>query len=103
MAESATTTSGSRTFSDGVMVSWTPSTTTNTVAVAISIGGSPVWEQTFQGNSEQSVDAEGDNYSLKGDLTVEFGADGSDGSLSGDLTWTVSGSSHSYSGLIGAW
>ena len=100
---SAATTSGSRTFSDGVTVTWTPSTTTNTVDVGISIGGSPVWDETFSGNSEQSVNASGDNYSITGKLDVQFGASGSTGKLSGGLKWTVQDSSHSYQGLIGVW
>lgn len=103
MTELATTTSGSRTFSDGVTVTWTPSTTTNTVEVGISIGGSPVWDETFSGNSDQSVDASGDNYKVAGSLDVEFNGSGNSGKLSGSLQWTVGGSSHSYEGLIGTW
>lgn len=103
MTELAATTSGSRTFSDGVKITWTPSSTTNTVDVSISIGGSPVWDQTFDGNSEQSVSASGDNYTVSGTLSVQFDDTGSSGKLSGSLKWTVSGSSHSYQGLIGTW
>lgn len=99
----ATTTSGSRTFSDGVTVTWTPSSTTNSVEVSISIGGSPVWDETFVGNSDQAVNVSGDKYKVSGTLTVQFNGSGSSGKLSGQLAWTVADSSHTYEGLIGTW
>jgi hypothetical protein len=104
MAEQATTTSGSRTFQDGVQVTWTPSQTTNSVDLKISIGGTLVWEQNQEGNGTANVNVSGDNYKISGNLDVQFGASGTSGQLRADnLQWTVSGDSHAYTGLVGVW
>lgn len=105
MADQATTTSASRSFSDGVKVTWTPSTTTNEVLVQITIGGDTVWFHTFDGDSTAGTDAGGDNYKMSGSLSTEFGGDGTTGQLKAgdDWHWTVGSSSHGYTGFIGAW
>jgi hypothetical protein len=104
MAEQATTTGGSRTFQDGVQISWTPSTTTNAVELQISIGGSLVWDDTVQGDGTANVDVSGDNYKIGGSLQVTFSSSGSDGQLQAhNLAWTVEGDSHGYTGLVGVW
>jgi len=104
MAEQATTTGGSRTFQDGVQISWTPSTTTNQVELQISIGGSLVWDDTVIGNGTANVNASGDNYTISGALQVTFSASGSDGQVQANkLAWTVESDSHGYTGLVGAW
>jgi hypothetical protein len=105
MATEATTTAGSRTFQDGVQISWTPSTTTNAVDVQISIGGSTVWDEQFQGNGTENVNATDDKtYKMTGTLAVTFSTSGSGGKLEAqDLKWTVEGSSHGYNGLVGVW
>ncbi|HXZ25473.1 MAG TPA: hypothetical protein VEI24_04560 [Nitrospiria bacterium] len=104
MATQALTTGGSRTFQDGVQISWTPSSTTNSVDLQISIGGSLVWDDTVQGNGNVPVEADGDNYKITGVLEVQFSASGSDGQVKASgLKWTVEGSSHSYDGLVGIW
>lgn len=103
MAEAATTTGGSRTFSDGVKVSWTPSSTTNVVHVEIDIGGNEVWQHDFNGNDTASFNQSGDNYSIKGTMQTQWNEDGTSGTLSGDMSWTVQQDSHSYDGVIGSW
>lgn len=103
MAEAATTTTASRTFQDGVKISWTPSATDNTVKVDISIAGAGVYDETFQGDDNENVDESGDGYSIKGKLSTTWDADGTHGKLEGDLTWDVRGSEHGYKGLIGNW
>jgi hypothetical protein len=104
MATQAVTTGGSRTFQDGVQISWTPSTTTNSVELQISIGGSLVWDDTVQGNGNADVNVSGDNYEVKGQLAVTFSASGSDGQVrANNLQWTVENDSHGYTGLVGVW
>lgn len=100
----AKTEKGSRTFSDGVTVSWTPSETSNEVELEITIGGEPVWSQSVKGDGTARVEASGDNYKIAGTLSVKFSPSGKDGQLRSEkLEWTVQGDSHSYAGLIGNW
>ena len=103
MVELAATIGGSRTFSDGVEISWTPSTTTNQVTVQVLIGGSLVWSQLFIGDDQESVDVAGDTYTINGTLTTLYEANGIDGQVDGDLTWAVNSDQHLYKGLIGIW
>ncbi len=103
-AELAATVGGSRTFVDGVKISWTPSTTTNSVELEITIGGEPVWEQGVKGNGTVNIGVSGENYELSGKLSVTFGASGSTGQLRAEgLKWTVQGEQHGYTGLVGVW
>lgn len=104
MSELALTVGGSRTFSDGVKITWTPSTTTNSVDLIITIGGDEVWEQSVQGTGTANVSVSGDNYKIAGTLDVKFGDDGTSGQVRADnLAWTVQGDSHQYSGIVGNW
>jgi hypothetical protein len=104
MAELALTVGGSRTFSDGVKISWTPSTTTNKVDLSVSIGGDEVWDQDVQGDGTANINVSGDNYKLTGSLSVKFGDDGTTGQIrANDVEWTVQGDSHAYTGLVGNW
>lgn len=104
MTALANTTGGSRSFSDGVTISWTPSTTTNSVELSVTIGGDEVWDQVVQGDGTATIAVSGDNYQVAGELDVKFGNDGSTGQVRADgVKWTVQGDSHQYSGLVGVW
>jgi hypothetical protein len=104
MAELAATVGGSRTFSDGVKITWTPSTTTNSVDLSVSIGGDEVWEQEVDGDGTANINVSGDNYKLSGSLSVKFGSDGTTGQIrANNLEWTVQGDSHMYNGMVGTW
>jgi hypothetical protein len=100
----AATIGGSRTFVDGVKITWTPSTTTNSVELEITIGGEPVWEQGQKGNGTLNINVSGENYELSGKLSVTFGSGGTTGQVRADgLKWTVQGEQHGYTGLVGVW
>jgi len=104
MAQMAATIGGSRTFSDGVKITWTPSTTKNSVELEVSIGGETVWQQEVQGDGTARIGVSGDNYKLSGSLSVKFGSGGTTGQVRAEgLEWTVQGDSHSYSGVVGTW
>jgi hypothetical protein len=99
----ATTVEASRSFSDGVVVTWQPTMTDNTVTVQITIGGELVWSDVFYGDDSENVDTAGDDWTIAGQLSTVFQADGIHGQLVGTLTWEVGGNSHYYKGLIGLW
>ena len=99
----AATVEGSRTFSDGVVVSWLPTMTDNKVRVQIAIGGELVWSKVFYGDDSENVETEGDNWKISGQLSTVYEADGISGQLDGALSWTVEEGSHFYKGLIGLW
>jgi hypothetical protein len=103
MAQLAATIGGSRTFEDGVGVTWDPSTTTNQVTVQVRIGGTLVWSELFIGDGQENVDVAGDNYTIGGTLSTKYEANGIDGQVDGDLNWKVNDNSHVYKGLIGLW
>ncbi len=99
----AATVEGSRTFSDGVVVTWLPTMTDNKVRAQITIGGELVWSENFYGDGVGTVDTEGDNWKISGQLCTVYEADGIHGQLDGTLSWTVVEDSHFYKGLIGLW
>ena len=104
MTQQALTVGGSRTFSDGVKITWTPSTTTNSVDLSVNIGGDEVWEQDVQGDGTAQINVSGDNYKLSGSLSVKFSDDGTSGQVrANNLEWTVQGDSHGYTGIVGNW
>src|SRR5512133_1096620 len=103
MAQLAATIGGSRTFADGVEVTWAPSTTMNQVTVQVLIGGSLVWSDLFIGDDVESGDVAGDTYTIKGTLSTKYQANGIDGQVDGDLSWKVGADAHRYKGLIGLW
>lgn len=99
----ALTLEGSRSFSDGVVVTWYPTMTDNSVTAQIAIGGELVWSDVFYGDDSEHVDTAGDNWSIGGSLSTVFQADGIHGQLDGVLSWEVQGDPHYYKGLIGIW
>jgi hypothetical protein len=104
VAKLAFTTNGSRTFSGGVSLSWTPNPATPAdTVVGIAVGSEPVWQEEFIGDDQESVNVSGDIYSITGTLTVVYGASGTSGQLDADLSWTVAGNSHVYQGFVGGW
>lgn len=103
--ETATTVGGQRTFNGGLVVSWTPSTTSNSVTVSMSLGGSLVWAETFEGNVTKEVSASGNSYSIKGSLEARFSGSGADGQVWAPtpLIWKLGGTEYKYEGIIGVW
>lgn len=99
----ALTLEASRTFSGGVRIGWTPTLTSDEVAVTISIGGEPVWYEKLHGDETEGVDAAGDNWSIEGSVETKFEADGVHGKLNASLAWKVEADPHLYKGLIGYW
>lgn len=99
----AATLEGSRTFNDGVKVTWTPSGTPSDVVVEIDVGGDLAWENEFVATASERVDCAGDTFTIEGSLSVNFGSTGMTGQLWSDITWTVDGNNHLWKGLVGVW
>lgn len=103
MALLALTLEATRSFSDGVVFTWTPSMTDNSVPVQAEIGGQLIWAQTLVGDDSGTLDTAGDGWTLTGHVTTMFEANGINGQLDGNLNWVVEGDAHCYKGLIGLW
>jgi hypothetical protein len=97
---------GQRNIGGETTIGWEPSDSEVAVKVTIMFQGTTIGVKTLN-STDLTMDYHGTSGEdfTKGRLKAKFGANGKSGQIDsvGALTWSVSGSSGSYTGFIGEW
>jgi len=104
LCQMALTQAGSRVFSGGLEVKWTPSDTEKSLKIEILGNGASLWSAFFTpDNAVQSFKVDNPPVEAKGAITVVFYAgSGNQGKIqASDWVWDIAGNESHYTGDVG--